>query len=506
MKTKVICKWLLIVSSLLFSVVSYIFGYSFSSTNYNSFLLAASKYENGQYYTHVDIDYTESSISYDDVFAIARSLYGKQESINPYLKTKNQYDFKLSDFNFTSNICSAYVYSDKKKMECLSIQLYQENSTIASGPKNGANFAAYISSSIADSLIDLGLFNSFDDILQSDIIFSAVSNDSSYSFSINNIYLNNESEHWSREEDLKNNLFCNHFASWNKDAIFSYCPKLIRMDEQVLLSSDIRGGYGNLDCLSKSAIMNTSKNISITLHHNAPTKFSFGAAFDHYLYRNNYTKPIAVASVPSSNYSKLLNITINCINNGVDLDSFNSSLQLKKRKIDFLCVGRFVPIKNQMFILKLIKKYYMNSNTNFCFLGDGPLLEECKAYVKENHIPNVSFEGFVDDGNRYMANSKVLLMPSLNEGNPMVVNEALASGMMVVGSDVGGIHDLLVNLENCFLCEVNNEDSFYLAMERCLKTIKAEDVVFNVKKSDYSIDHTVDSYFEIFGIAKEVFQ
>lgn len=279
MKTKVICKWLLIVSSLLFSVVSYIFGYSFSSTNYNSFLLAASKYENGQYYTHVDIDYTESSISYDDVFAITRSLYGKQESINPYLKTKNQYDFKLSDFNFTSNICSAYVYSDKKKMECLPIQLYHENSTIASGPKNGANFAAYISSSIADSLIDLGLFNSFDDILQSDIIFSAVSNDSSYSFSINNIYLNNESEHWSREEDLKNNLFRNHFASWNKDAIFSYCPELIRMDEQVLLSSDIRGGYGNLDCLSKSAIMNTSKNISITLHHNGDNKTFVSPSF-----------------------------------------------------------------------------------------------------------------------------------------------------------------------------------------------------------------------------------
>lgn len=257
----------------------------------------------------------------------------------------------------------------------------------------------------------------------------------------------------------------------------------------------------------KLAVPIKPKNVSFvhTIHHNAPTKFSFGAAFDHYLYRNNYTKPIAVASVPSSNYSKLLNITINCINNGVDLDSFNSSLQLKKRKIDFLCVGRFVPVKNQMFILKLIKKYYMNSNTNFCFLGDGPLLEECKAYVKENHIPNVSFEGFVDDGNRYMANSKVLLMPSLNEGNPMVVNEALASGMMVVGSDVGGIHDLLVNLENCFLCEVNNEDSFYLAMERCLKTIKAEDVVFNVKKSDYSIDHTVALYFETFGITKEVF-
>ena len=157
-------------------------------------------------------------------------------------------------------------------MECLSIPLYLENSSIASGPKNGASFAAYIPSSVADLLINYGLFNSFDDILQSDATFSTVFNDSLYSFSINNIYLNNQTINWNREDDLKNNSFCNHFAKWNKDAIFSYCPKLIRLDEQVLLSSDIREGYGNLDYLSKAAISNASKDVFITLYQNINNK------------------------------------------------------------------------------------------------------------------------------------------------------------------------------------------------------------------------------------------
>ena len=147
----------------------------------------------------------------------------------------------------------------------------------------------------------------------------------------------------------------------------------------------------------------------------------------------------------------------------------------------------------------------MDSDVNFCFLGDGPLLEECKEYVKENRIFNVSFEGFVKNGNKYMANSKVLLIPSLNEGNPLVINEAIASGMMVVGSDVGGIHDLLVNLNNCFLCKVNDEASFYSAMRECLKSIDREDFIFDVDKTIYSIDRSVDSYFEVFGITKEAF-
>ena len=153
-------------------------------------------------------------------------------------------------------------------MECLLIPLYSDNSTIASGPKNGAMFAAYISSSIADSLINSGLFSSFDEILQSETIFFTIFNESSYSFSINNIYLNNDTNNWKNKDDIEYNLFHNHFSVWNKDAIFSYCPRLIRSNEQILLSADIREGYGNLDYLSKSAIKSSSKDISITLHHN----------------------------------------------------------------------------------------------------------------------------------------------------------------------------------------------------------------------------------------------
>ena len=146
----------------------------------------------------------------------------------------------------------------------------------------------------------------------------------------------------------------------------------------------------------------------------------------------------------------------------------------------------------------------MNSNVSFCFLGDGPLLEECEQYAQENLLTNVSFMGFVDNGSKYMANSKILLIPSLNEGNPMVINEAIASGMMVIGSDVGGIHDLLINLNNCFLCEPNNELSFYLAMKECLNIINTDRACLSGNKTNYSIESSVISYFDLFGLKMEV--
>ena len=107
MKKDYAYKWLIVLSSLFFVFFSYWFGFSLSTTSYNSFLLAASKFENNQNFTHISIDGYNIDLSYDDAISTAKSLYGRPGKINPYLKTKNEYDFTLFDINFSSNICAA---------------------------------------------------------------------------------------------------------------------------------------------------------------------------------------------------------------------------------------------------------------------------------------------------------------------------------------------------------------------------------------------------------------
>jgi glycosyltransferase involved in cell wall biosynthesis len=77
----------------------------------------------------------------------------------------------------------------------------------------------------------------------------------------------------------------------------------------------------------------------------------------------------------------------------------------------------------------------------FVLVGDGPLRPELEA----NAGPNVHFLGFRDDMPGVYAGLDVLVQPSLREGMPMTLLEAMASGLPVVATRVGAAADLIDN-------------------------------------------------------------
>lgn len=236
-----------------------------------------------------------------------------------------------------------------------------------------------------------------------------------------------------------------------------------------------------------------------TIHHNVPKKIKFNDKFLNLLIKIKFLKPICVSETPSLNYSKLVNRVVPFINNGINVDKFYNTHSFSERPIDFLCVGRFEKVKNQIFLLNVIEKYFKSSDFKFVFLGDGPLFDTCKNFCFNNNLENnVDFKGLVDNVEEYMAISKVLIMPSLNEGNPMVINEAYASGMVIVGNDVGGIHNLLSDKEYGFLCVLNDMDDFAKKIKEAYfyslkRLVPQKSQMYNI-----SIERCVDEYLNKF--------
>jgi len=80
-------------------------------------------------------------------------------------------------------------------------------------------------------------------------------------------------------------------------------------------------------------------------------------------------------------------------------------------------------------------------------VGEGPMGDEYRAYAKDKNINNVVFEGYKtgEELRNLFRNAAFLLLPSeWYENAPMTVLEAFAYGKPVVGSDIGGIPEMVV--------------------------------------------------------------
>lgn len=87
-----------------------------------------------------------------------------------------------------------------------------------------------------------------------------------------------------------------------------------------------------------------------------------------------------------------------------------------------------------------------HGQTRFIVAGDGPLRIELELQARDLGIADhVWFTGFVDDMPGLYADLQVLVQPSLREGMPMTLLEAMASQVAVVATDVGGASQVITS-------------------------------------------------------------
>lgn len=120
-------------------------------------------------------------------------------------------------------------------------------------------------------------------------------------------------------------------------------------------------------------------------------------------------------------------------------------------------VGNFYPVKNvdvlpeifaavqDDFELHLRDNPQLSMNLKFWVIGDGRLRKEVEHRIKLQSSTNVNFYGNVpvEEMPRMMNCIDLLVLPSRNEGLPLVTMEALRCGASVIGSDVGGIPEVI---------------------------------------------------------------
>jgi glycosyltransferase involved in cell wall biosynthesis len=128
---------------------------------------------------------------------------------------------------------------------------------------------------------------------------------------------------------------------------------------------------------------------------------------------------------------------------GFDLDRFTKVQRpASPERLRVLWVGRFAPVKDPFLFVEAVRT--VGGEIDPIMVGDGAL----RAPLERSVGGGISFAGIQTDMAAVYANADMVVLTSKNEGTPVALIEAMASGLPVLSVDVGGVRDLMSGQEN----------------------------------------------------------
>ena len=180
------------------------------------------------------------------------------------------------------------------------------------------------------------------------------------------------------------------------------------------------------------------------------------------------------------NYYDVDEAKVRIVPNGVDPEKFKPIENVEAAKRQFglgtapcvLFVGSLIPRKGLPFLAeaakKIVKEY---RETKFVIVGDGPLRNQLTSYLeKANLSGNFMFLGNVKENvlSALYNCADVFALPSIQEGQGIVLLEAQASAKPVVAFDVGGVNEAVRNTETGLLVRRGSSDELANALLKLL--------------------------------------
>ena len=160
---------------------------------------------------------------------------------------------------------------------------------------------------------------------------------------------------------------------------------------------------------------------------------------------------------------------------GVDRQTFRKmdrreacrQLGLPESRRRILYAGNLVPIKGPTVLAAAVRNLPGTVDVDVIFVGSGP---EAGRIATSDRILLVGPRPH-EEIPLWMNACDVLCLPSRNEGTPNIVLEALACGLPVVASRVGGVPEIVRRGENGLLVEPRNERALAGALQEALETV-----------------------------------
>ncbi len=132
--------------------------------------------------------------------------------------------------------------------------------------------------------------------------------------------------------------------------------------------------------------------------------------------------------------------------------------------------------KGLEYLIKAARFLVPDSEFMVMIIGEGEKRKELEALITKYKLQNTVFLlGFIPEASRYLKGFDIFVLPSLKEGLPYTALEALAAGLPVVATEVGGLPDIAETAKSCFLVPPGNPEALAAAIEKLISEKKGRD-------------------------------
>ncbi len=188
---------------------------------------------------------------------------------------------------------------------------------------------------------------------------------------------------------------------------------------------------------------------------------------EKYLVKNSAKNISVSASNQQSGKAFMPSFDSVVINNGIDLKKFNphaayknirQELNIPDNKTTVLFIARFTVQKQPIALIKAFAKAVtQNPLLHLIMIGDGDQKKEAIDLINQTGLKNsISLLPFRQDVPDVLAAADIFVLPSLWEGLPIGLLEAMAMGKAIIASNVDGTIEVIQHNQNGLLIDTNN--------------------------------------------------
>jgi glycosyltransferase involved in cell wall biosynthesis len=170
---------------------------------------------------------------------------------------------------------------------------------------------------------------------------------------------------------------------------------------------------------------------------------------------------------------------------------------------NLLIVGRLDRVKGHHVAIEAVAKEARLAEVHLYIVGTGPCESELRTLAESLGIAaRVHMLGFRRNAYDYIAHCDILLMPSLHEGLPYTLLEAMALGVPVVASRVGGLGEVIQDRRTGLLVPPQDMNALAVAIrilhqDSALRTRLGE-AARQLQRTQYSLEAMTQSYLQLY--------